>query len=93
MRKSLYSLLSVTLILFMLCVIPATAQEGKGTISGRVTDPDHRALQGARVELQPKGPTAVSDDQGQFTIPDVTPGNYTVTISYIGFSPFRPRYQ
>jgi hypothetical protein len=69
-------------------VIPAPAQEGKGTISGRVTDPDHRALQGARVELQPKGQTAVSNSEGQFTIPEVVAGSYTITVSYIGFTPF-----
>jgi TonB-dependent receptor len=66
----------------------AQAQEGKGTVSGRATDPGHDALQGARLELQPKGLTAVSDSQGQFTISDVPAGNYTLTVSYIGFSQF-----
>jgi TonB-dependent receptor len=64
------------------------AQEGRGTISGRVTDPNHFALQGARVELQPTGLTAVSDSQGQFIIPDMSAGSYTLTVSYIGFSQF-----
>src|SRR5258708_7564270 len=43
----------------------AQAQEGKGTVSGRVMDPAKAALQGAREELQPTGLTAVSDSQGQ----------------------------
>jgi len=64
------------------------AQEGKGTVSGRVTDPNHDALQGARVELQPRGLAAVSDSQGQYTISDVPAGKYTLTVSYIGFTPF-----
>ncbi len=64
------------------------AQKGTGSINGRATDPDHIPLQGASVELQPKGPTAVSDGQGQFIISGVPPGNYTLTVSYIGFSPF-----
>ena len=63
-------------------------QQGTGTVSGRAMDPSHTALQGARVELQPLGLTAVSDDQGNFSIPGVPPGNYTLTVSYIGFSPF-----
>ncbi|HXM22336.1 MAG TPA: TonB-dependent receptor [Terriglobales bacterium] len=63
-------------------------QKGSGTIAGRATDPGHNALQGARVELQPTGLTSVSDDQGQFTLTGVPPGNYTLTVSYIGFSPF-----
>jgi len=68
--------------------VRAQTQEGKGAINGRVTDPDHDALQGARVELQPKELTAVSDIQGQFTILDVPPGSYTLTVSYIGFAQF-----
>jgi TonB-dependent receptor len=64
------------------------AQLGTGTIQGHATDPDHVALQGARVELQPAGATAVSDDQGHFALPGVPAGNYTLTVSYIGFSPF-----
>jgi TonB-dependent receptor len=63
-------------------------QKDYGTINGRATDPAHSALQGARVELQPRGLTAVSDAQGQFTIPGVPPGSYTLTVSYIGFSQF-----
>ena len=66
----------------------APAQQGSGTIQGHATDPDHAALQGARVELQPIGLTAVSDDQGRFTLPGVPAGDYTLSVSYIGFSPF-----
>jgi TonB-dependent receptor len=65
-----------------------TSNKDYGTINGRATDPGHSALQGARVELQPKGLTAVTDAEGQFTIPGVPPGNYTLTVSYIGFSTF-----
>ena len=64
------------------------AQQGTGTISGRAMDPSHTALQGARVELQPLGLTAVSDDQGNFSIHGVPSGTYTLTVSYIGFSQF-----
>jgi len=66
----------------------APSQKDYGTINGRATDPAHSALQGAQVELQPRGLTAVSDAEGQFTIPGVPPGSYTLTVSYIGFSPF-----
>src|ERR1700730_7099394 len=59
-----------------------------GTINGRVTDPVHGALRGARIELQPRGLIAVSENEGQFTIPGVPPGTYTLTISYIRFAPF-----
>ncbi len=64
------------------------AQQGKGTITGESTDPRHDALQGARVELQPTGLTAVSDSEGKFIFPVVPAGNYALTVSYIGFAPF-----
>lgn len=66
----------------------APSQKEYGTINGHVTDAAHAALQGARVELQPTGLTAVSDSEGLFIAPGVPPGNYTVTVSYIGFAPF-----
>jgi hypothetical protein len=40
------------------------------------------------VELQPLGQTAITDSQGQFTISDLAPGKYALTISYVGFTPF-----
>ncbi len=64
------------------------AQRSTGIIEGRATDPDHVALQGARVELQPTGLIAVSDDQGHFTLRGVPIGTYTLTVSYIGFAQF-----
>src|SRR5262249_12126143 len=64
------------------------AQERKGTVTGHVTDSTHAVLQGARVELKPNGPAAVSDNEGQFVISGVAPGGYKLTVSYLGFSTF-----
>jgi hypothetical protein len=35
-------------------------------------------------EVDPKGPTAVSDQHGRFTIQGVTAGDYSITVSYVG---------
>jgi TonB-dependent receptor len=86
MGKNLRSMFLVSLAISVLWAGSALAQQG--TINGRAMDPDRIALQGARVELQPGGLTAVSDNTGQFTIALVPPGSYTLTVSYIGFSPF-----
>ncbi len=63
-------------------------QKGVGTVKGSAMDPQHSALQGARLELQPTGLTSVSDEQGQFTIPGIPAGSYTLAVSYLGFSQF-----
>jgi len=67
----------------------AMAQGGKGAIRGRVSDASGGALVGAQVTVEPKGATVVSDAQGQFFVNDLEPGNYTVSVSYVGFTPFK----
>ncbi len=76
------------LSIFLLFGFSSHAQEKKGSISGHVTDVNHDALVGARVEVQPNGYAVTTDAQGAFTISDLTPGKYTLTVSYVGFKPF-----
>jgi len=64
------------------------AQERKGSITGHATDINNDPLVGARVTLDPLGNTTATDAQGQFTISDVLPNKYTLTISYVGFKTF-----
>ena len=68
--------------------VPALAQERKGGIRGHVTDNSGGVLQGARIELQPKGIIVVSNTQGEFFINDVDPGSFTISITYVGFNGF-----
>ncbi|HKF59028.1 MAG TPA: carboxypeptidase regulatory-like domain-containing protein, partial [Blastocatellia bacterium] len=74
-------------------VLGQERQERKGTITGRVTDSSHAVLPGARVELQPRGHAVATDNQGQFTIPDVPAGEYKVTVTYVGFAPFETSFR
>jgi TonB-dependent receptor len=66
----------------------AAAQARKGSISGQVSDTSGAVLQGAQVSLDPIGTSVVSDVLGQFFINDLDPGDYTVTVTYIGFTKF-----
>src|SRR6267154_2156014 len=68
--------------------LSSLAQERKGSISGRVADNSGGVLQGARIELHPIGAIAASNIQGEFFINDVTPGTFTVSITYVGFKDF-----
>src|SRR6476660_7137825 len=62
--------------------------QATGAITGRAVDSAGAVLQGARVELQPRVTPTVTGSQGEFTIPDLAPGSYALTVSYLGFSTF-----
>jgi len=66
----------------------ARGEERKGAITGTITDSAHAVLPGARIELQPTGQSTASDGKGQFTLSNLTPGNYKLTVSYVGLAPF-----
>ena len=88
MRGSLYSFFLAVLLYNVLFQAPASAQTGRGTIAGTAKDEANSALSSALIEIQPLGRRAVSDDQGQFRIADVPAGEYTLTVSYVGFAQF-----
>ena len=84
---------SFTLALFALIIVLtsagiASAQQTTGTITGRATDAQNLAVPGATVTLTgPQGSrTAVTDAQGRFTFPYVTPGTYTIRAELTGFN-------
>src|SRR4030088_3482044 len=88
MREYSRSLFFVVLVFSVLWVARSVGQERRGTITGRVTDASQGVLPGARVELHPTGKSAVSAAHGDFTITDIVPGKYALTVSYVGFEPF-----
>jgi TonB-dependent receptor len=77
--------------MMMMCGLSWTtlskAQSNTGTVVGTAKDTAGSALQGALVELLPVGTRTVTDAQGQFRIPNVTSGEYTLNVSYLGFKP------
>ncbi|MFZ0685674.1 MAG: TonB-dependent receptor [Terriglobales bacterium] len=78
-------------ILLALCAVlgaVASAQGGHGTISGRAADRAGAVLDGARVQLQPGDIVTATDGQGEFNFIGLTPGSYSLTISYVGFTDF-----
>jgi TonB-dependent receptor len=89
-RFTLSSTLRLPLLLVLCAGLAqvALAQTGHGTISGRAVDKENAVLPGARVRLQPGDISLATDGQGEFTIPGLAPGNYTLTISYVGFTTF-----
>ncbi len=77
--------------LLVLCAVFANltiAQSGKGTILGRAADAGNAVLPGAKVRVEPGDVVAATNQLGEFTVIDLAPGEYKVTISYVGFLPY-----
>ncbi len=56
-------------------------------VTGTVTETGSRAnLKGAQVLIVETGQTTATDDLGRFRFPSVAPGEYTLAISYLGFT-------
>jgi TonB-dependent receptor len=79
----------VAILAFALCLATtASAQHNTGMISGRAMDKQGAVLRGARLKVEPGGIIGATDAQGEFNVIGLAPGNYTLTISYVGFSNF-----
>ena len=59
-----------------------------GVVAGHAVDAAGAILRGAIVRLTPGDIFTVTDGEGNFAIGSLAPGSYTLTISYVGFSPF-----
>ena len=82
-------------VIFCLMPFSGMAQKvaaGRGvhSISLVVTDKSSKeAIIMATVQLQPTGALAVTDMSGHAVIKNVEPGNYTLTVSYVGYEPLQ----
>src|SRR5579862_4889006 len=87
--------LSCVLSLSALGIFSAPVSLGQllqGTIDGNVTDPSQGAVAGATVTVSNEGTKlsrdTVTNSQGEYTLPTLPPGTYTLAIKAGGFGPY-----
>jgi carboxypeptidase family protein/TonB-dependent receptor-like protein len=90
--------LVLVISIFITCSLAssASAQNTTGTISGRIVDAQGLAVPGVTVTATgAQGiKTAVTDSEGRFTLPFLTPGSYALRAELEGFQPLeRPAVQ
>jgi shikimate 5-dehydrogenase len=74
----------VILSVFLLFLINSKAQEGK--IKGRIFDEiNNEAIIGADIIIQGTTIGTSSDLEGNFVLDKLTPGNYNLEVSYLGY--------
>ena len=77
------------LALVLILVANATAQQGRGSIQGTVTDSSGAVVAGANVRIVNVDTNStfatVTSDEGYYSAPTLAVGNYHVTIEKPGF--------
>ena len=80
------------IILMVLLVVSGTlfAQEFRATLTGRVTDPSGAVIPGAEITVTNTDTGVIvntkSDRTGNYTVPFLLPGHYSVQASASGFN-------
>src|SRR5262245_45041801 len=77
----------VAMLLFTVAAATARAQSTTGRISGRIIDPQGLAVPGVTVTVTGSqgSKTVVSDSDGRFNVPFLTPGSYGLRAELQGF--------
>lgn len=88
MTKFIRLIAAIAMIFTVGTVTSVMAQSDKGYITGHITDTSGAVLQGAEVEMQPGGATVATNAQGAYNVTSLTPGTYTITVTYVGFALF-----
>src|ERR1051326_1698603 len=82
--------LAVALLLLSAFVL-AGAQEFRGSVTGKITDPNGAVVPGATVAIRNVDTnveaTATTNEEGAYSFPLLQPGKYRLTINAQGFSP------
>src|SRR5215831_16362920 len=80
---------SSLLILLLLALQAANAQMGNASLSGAVTDTSGAAVVGAQLTLTNKAQQFeqkfVTNDRGEYTFRNLTPGTYDLSTTMVGF--------
>lgn len=81
------------LLLFFITTICANAfaQSDLGTVSGRIINADQEAMKGASITLQDTDLGTITDADGHFTLSGITPGQYILSVSNIGYTAYTQR--
>src|SRR4051812_7020944 len=82
-------LLAIIICFLLTLVLPAAAQKFTGTIRGFVTDNSGAVVPGAEVTVKSdatgESRTVVTNNQGEYVVPELLAGMYTVTVKKANF--------
>src|SRR6266536_788091 len=88
--KDLLSCFAAILVFSLICIFPVFGQANTGDITGRVTDEQGKVVPGAVVTAIRQGTaagrTTTTDQSGDYTLTNLPPGKYDITVESQNFS-------
>src|SRR6266571_2227719 len=82
----------ILLVIAILITTSIYAQEFRATITGRVTDPSGAVIPKANVTVTNLDTgnkvNSTSNSAGEYTVPFLLPGTYSVTVTAVGFEKY-----
>ena len=73
-------------LLFILVLLSFEVISQTGSIKGRVSNEiNNNSIEGAAILIENTEIGTTSDEKGNYIIENLTPGNYTITVSFLGF--------
>lgn len=82
---TIFAILSITLI--------SNGVYAQGILKGKITDSQNLSLPGASIVLQGTTTGSVSDQNGEFSILNLSEGSYDLIVTYLGYSPISQSVQ
>ncbi|HEY0320543.1 MAG TPA: carboxypeptidase-like regulatory domain-containing protein [Pyrinomonadaceae bacterium] len=77
-------------LLLLIAFVIVGAQEFRGSLTGKVTDPNEAVVPGAEVSIKNietnNVTTATTNEEGSYSFPLLSPGKYTLTVTREGFN-------
>jgi hypothetical protein len=61
---------------------------GQGMVTGKVIGKENEILPGAHVLINEIATGTIADEYGNFRLKNISPGNYTVTVSFVGYESY-----
>ncbi|MCP9494894.1 MAG: carboxypeptidase regulatory-like domain-containing protein [Pyrinomonadaceae bacterium MAG19_C2-C3] len=90
MQRSVYGRVPALIALVFAFTLTTLAQDFRATLTGRVTDSNGAAVSGAQVTITNSQTniesTATTNEEGNYTVPFLQPGDYRVTVGATGFA-------
>lgn len=88
--KFTYKLAIYLFLVFSTGTLDIQAQNSiRGSLAGRILDNNGIPISGANLVLQPDMHQLQTDKNGYFLFKDIIAGNYTITVSYLGFESYQ----